>query len=321
MATTTVRAEGIVANMKGTAYLRYADGSLHVIKIGDRIAEGQVIVTAADGFVELRGMHDERIEIGQGREVLADANLLNQEVQTPQDAAVSHPTSDLDNALTALNSGADPFATLDPTGAGLGAGGANEGHGFVRLLRISEGLDPLALPQSQYPQNDRIELVAYNRVTEEPVAGAPVAEEPNRPPHAADDTARTPAGKPVIIDVLANDSDPDGDPLHITHVDGQPIAPGETVNVDNGTVTLNDDGTVTFTPDPDYHGDAHFDYTVDDGNGGSDTGNVTVTVGQPPVATDDTARTPFEKPVTINVLANDSDPDGDPLHITQINGQ
>ena len=49
-------------------------------------------------------------------------------------------------------------------------------------------------------------------------------------------------------------------------------------NATGGTVALNDDGTVTFTPDADLCGDgaAGFDYTVEDGNGGSDTGHVTV---------------------------------------------
>ena len=46
----------------------------------------------------------------------------------------------------------------------------------------------------------------------------------------------------------------------------------------NGTVELGDDGTVTFTPDADFHGEASFTYTVSDGRGGFDTAGVTVHV-------------------------------------------
>ncbi|MCL2657253.1 MAG: Ig-like domain-containing protein, partial [Betaproteobacteria bacterium] len=143
-------------------------------------------------------------------------------------------------------------------------------------------------------------------------------------PVAVDDTARAPYNKPVDIPVLDNDKDPDGNDLHITQVDDQPIAPGEMVTLKDGsgTVTLNDDGTLTFTPSQDYHGDAHFTYTIDDGVDGSATAGVTVTVGQPPVAADTSARTSFEQSTNyINVLAIAKDPDGDPLHVTQVDGQ
>ncbi|MGH1368912.1 MAG: Ig-like domain-containing protein, partial [Maritimibacter sp.] len=62
-------------------------------------------------------------------------------------------------------------------------------------------------------------------------------------------------------------------------------------------------------------------YTISDGNGGTDSATVTVTVtedpDQAPVAEDDTATTPEDTPVVIDVLANDSDPDGDPLEVTE----
>lgn len=62
------------------------------------------------------------------------------------------------------------------------------------------------------------------------------------------------------------------------------VEPGETLVIDSvtaisgGSVVLNPDGTVTFTPDPDFNGDASFDYVARDGSGGTDSGTVTVTV-------------------------------------------
>lgn len=89
----------------------------------------------------------------------------------------------------------------------------------------------------------------------------------NRPPVAVDDTATAVNGFPVTINVLANDSDPDGDTLTVTAV----------TQGSNGSVTNNGDGTVTYDPVC-FQGMDTFTYTIDDGNGGTDVGQVTVTV-------------------------------------------
>ncbi|MBY8143641.1 VCBS domain-containing protein [Vibrio fluvialis] len=68
--------------------------------------------------------------------------------------------------------------------------------------------------------------------------------------------------------LLANDSDPDGDTLEITSVDSP----------STGTVTLNDDGSISFKPAPGFDGDATFTYTVKDSDGLTDTATVTVHV-------------------------------------------
>lgn len=130
----------------------------------------------------------------------------------------------------------------------------------------------------------------------------------NTDPTPAPDTAVTDEDTPVTIPVLANDSDPDGDPLTVTGG-----------SATNGSVTVNPDGTITYTPNQDFNGTDTITYTVTDGNGGSATSTVTVTVNpvnDAPEAVDDTATTAFNTPVTIAVLANDSDVDGDLLAVT-----
>jgi len=132
----------------------------------------------------------------------------------------------------------------------------------------------------------------------------------NNAPIATDDTAQTDEDVAVDIDVLVNDSDPDGDTLEVTAATSA-----------DGAVVINDDGTITFTPAAGFTGSATISYTIDDGNGGTDTATVAVTVtavvgNNAPVAVDDTARTVEDTAVDIDVLVNDSDPDGDTLEVT-----
>ncbi|MDZ8025413.1 MAG: cadherin-like domain-containing protein [Nostoc sp. DedQUE01] len=95
---------------------------------------------------------------------------------------------------------------------------------------------------------------------------------PNQPPVAGDDTATTNQNTPLTLlatDLLANDTDVDSSTLSITNVS----------NAVNGTVAVNN-GNVVFTPTTDFTGNAKFDYTVSDGNGGTDTATVNLTIKQ-----------------------------------------
>lgn len=135
----------------------------------------------------------------------------------------------------------------------------------------------------------------------------------NMPPEAADDTGSGPAGTPLIIAVLNNDSDPDGDTIGVT---------GITVP-ENGGIVVNDNDTITYTPEDGFSGTDSFTYTIADFRGGIDSATVTVTINAvtantPPVALDDVAIAPLGTPITISVLANDTDADGDPLTITDV---
>jgi VCBS repeat-containing protein len=144
----------------------------------------------------------------------------------------------------------------------------------------------------------------------------------NDVPVANDDSFTTDEDTSVNIPVLGNDSDPDGDPLTVSEIDGRPAVVGAPVTLTDGsgTVTLNLDGTLTFEPTPDFNGPVSFTYEIEDGNGGTDTATVTGTVNpvnDPPVAVDDGPFTTSEnEPLTGNVLGNDSDPDGDALTVT-----
>ena len=92
----------------------------------------------------------------------------------------------------------------------------------------------------------------------------------NSPPVAVADTATTAAGTAVNIAVLANDSDPDSDPLTVTAVS----------NLVGGTATINGDNTITYTPTAGFSGAGGFTYTISDGTTTSSAPvSVTVTAG------------------------------------------
>jgi len=93
----------------------------------------------------------------------------------------------------------------------------------------------------------------------------------NNPPVANDDSITTAQDTAIDIYVLNNDSDPDGDPLHVNSATDPP----------HGTTT-NHGSHVTYVPDPGFVGTDTFDYTAGDGNGGTDTAAVTVTVEEGP---------------------------------------
>ena len=137
--------------------------------------------------------------------------------------------------------------------------------------------------------------------TTDAIDGLPVAE---------DDTATTDEDVAVVVDVLSNDSDPDGDTLTVTEA-----------TANNGTVTINEDGTLTYTPDADYNGSDEISYTISDPDGNTDSALVDVTVNpvnDDPVANDDAVTTEQNDPITFDPTENDTDVDGDDLTVSEI---
>ena len=99
----------------------------------------------------------------------------------------------------------------------------------------------------------------------------------NTPPTAVSDAERTGPDTPVTVDVLNNDADPDNDALSLLSV-GDP---------NDGSAVLNNDGTITYTPDPGFRGTDRFNYTISDGRGGTATATVGIGVGVSPPPVDD----------------------------------
>ncbi|AMA61177.1 hypothetical protein BCCGELA001_10900 [Bradyrhizobium sp. CCGE-LA001] len=143
----------------------------------------------------------------------------------------------------------------------------------------------------------------------------------NQPPVANNDSGYTTTQNTALAiagaALLANDTDPNGGTLTITGVSGAV----------NGSASFNSQtNTVTFTPSSGYTGAASFSYAIADGQGGTATATVSLTVNtatnQPPVANNDSGySTTRDTALTIAasaLLANDTDPNGDQLTITGV---
>ena len=146
----------------------------------------------------------------------------------------------------------------------------------------------------------------------------PFGDPTNTSPVASDDSYGATEDTPLVVGassgVIANDSDPDADPLTVDSFDA--------VSAAGGTVSMNADGSFTYTGASDYAGPDSFDYTVTDGRGGYSTATVDIgvaAVNDAPVAVADayagTSDTPLVVGASSGVLSNDTDADGDVLTV------
>ncbi|MFW5720329.1 MAG: Ig-like domain-containing protein, partial [Candidatus Dojkabacteria bacterium] len=127
----------------------------------------------------------------------------------------------------------------------------------------------------------------------------------NTPPQASDDNTSTFIDTPVTVDVLANDTDAEG------NIDFSSLAVVPGYEPLSGTITITSSFEFTYTPDSSgYYDSDAFSYAICDTENECDTAVVTIDLtNRPPIAEDDAASTDMTTPITINVLANDSDPD------------
>jgi hypothetical protein len=131
----------------------------------------------------------------------------------------------------------------------------------------------------------------------------------NDSPRAGNDKRSVDEDHSVVLDLLMNDGDVDGDALSI-----KPDAPA------HGRVDVKD-GRLTYVPPADFNGEDTFSYQVSDGKGGSAVAKVAINVrpvNDDPVAGDiDVVTTTMDNPALIDVLTGAKDTDDDPLTVTE----
>ncbi|NLF29886.1 MAG: tandem-95 repeat protein [Planctomycetes bacterium] len=162
---------------------------------------------------------------------------------------------------------------------------------FAALYGLDIGVDFNGVAR---PQRNGIDIGAF--------------EASNTAPEAADDAVTIAEDAFALILPASNDTDAEGDVLHVASFT-QPA---------HGTVVRLDERTLRYTPDHDWHGTDSFTYIVSDSMGGTATGTVTVTVtpvNDAPALQNDSVTTAEDAAVTVSVLDNDADVEGDTLEI------
>ncbi|MDK2842179.1 MAG: large repetitive protein, partial [Anaerophaga sp.] len=132
-----------------------------------------------------------------------------------------------------------------------------------------------------------------------------IRDEENIIPEASDDHTTTAQETPVNINILANDTGINDTPLRV-----EIISPSQ-----DGTAVVENDLTVTFTPNQEFLGQTTFTYRVTDANNDYDNAVVNITVFESIIAVNDTLNLEFNKTGNINVLTNDTGIDNKPLSV------
>jgi VCBS repeat-containing protein/parallel beta-helix repeat protein len=243
-------------------------------------------------------------------------------------------TADLNGSCVAPTANADTGTTDEDTPLTVAAPGVlgNDTNPENRTLTAQKASDPTNgtvtvnsnggytyTPNANYNGPDSFTYKANDgtrdsntatvSITVTAVNDAPVAA--NDSGSVAEDGTLTVAAADGVLD---NDSD----------VESQPLTAAKVADPAHGTVTLNGDGSYTYTPAADYSGPDSFTYKANDGSADSNTTTVSIAVtGTPdaPVAADDSASVNEDGTLTVagdGVLGNDSDADGDPLTATLV---
>jgi DNA/RNA endonuclease G (NUC1) len=238
--------------------------------------------------------------------VTGTVNVTVESVNDGPVAVNDTATTDEDVAVSIDVTGNDQ----DIDGDGLSVASAGNGsHGTTAIV----GNKVVYTPAADLNGSDSFNYTVSDGQGGTATANVTVTINPvNDPPIANADSAITDEDTAVEINVRLNDTDVDGDGLSITN----------TTNGANGTVAVVN-GSAVYTPAENYHGSDNFTYTVSDGHGGSAQGAVSVTinsVNDAPIATNDSATTDEDTPKSIDVVANDTDVDGDTLTLLSVSG-
>jgi Bacterial Ig domain/RTX calcium-binding nonapeptide repeat (4 copies) len=184
--------------------------------------------------------------------------------------------------------GDDPANPVDPFGSEFDPRYDDElydlaqGDGGNPVPFLANGATSISVATTNPSNNDNIFFAGFN-ILGDAIVDSPV----NDTPTAVNDDVATLANSAIpSIALLANDIDPDGDPLSIVELGGVAAVAGTPIDLASGAqVTLNADGTVAYNQDDAFPALAagveavdSFTYTISDGQGGTDTATVQVTV-------------------------------------------
>jgi hypothetical protein len=182
-------------------------------------------------------------------------------------------------------------------------------HGTAVLVDSNLGIVEYT-PDANYNGPDSLTFQATDGTADSAIATLDITVNPvNDDPVANDDNFAGTEDNPLELDVLADDSDIDGDALAVDEISDSPS---------HGIADISLDGSsITYMPDLDFNGTDSFEYKVTDGNGGTDTATVTITIGAINDAPDaENGSALVSEDSSVDIMLNSTDSDGDPLLIS-----
>lgn len=254
--------------------------------IGDLVPGGQMTATVSMKFtsagsyinsaVAAADQRDPQPDDNRDTQALLVAESLNQAPVAEADQAVTLPDTAVDIPVLANDhdpEGGGITITILPAASQLGGALSLNGDGSVHYIPATgfHGMDTFSYTIADI---------------EGATAQGSVEVTVNTPPDARNDVASETAGATIHIFVLVNDMDADGDSLT--------LAAAPSPSDKGGVVSINDDGTVSYTAAGGFSGEDSFTYTVNDGYGGSDTAQVKVAVST--VSAQGSSGSPLDKP-------------------------
>jgi|LGVF01.1.fsa_nt_gb T1SS-143 domain-containing protein len=307
-----------VAAVTGSAFARNENGELRVLKAGDTLLEGEVVLASADGHVELSFVDNSTMEVVEDQSVTLTSDLLESGPFDATDSALADDTAERILQLLAEDKEIDE--AIEAPAAGLAGGEGGGGNNFVRLLRIAEGVDPL---HYEFSGTSGTEAATFEN------------------PLEVDDDGGI-GGATITVDTITADdiinSVEDDAPITVNGTVAGDAAAGDTVSFTvNGTeyTTTVDPGGTTWSvavSGADLAADTEFEATVTgtDNNGNPFSGtttsthtvdleaNATITVGN--ITADDIVNSvEDDAPITVNGTVAGDAATGDTVSFT-VNG-
>ncbi|MEZ9997391.1 tandem-95 repeat protein, partial [Vibrio lentus] len=270
------------------------------LNLGGALALGQRIVISVDGTIKVL---EEGQPLQAGDVVLESQNGSNEpqisaKRFSQEEGGEVELDQDIANIFAALEEGQDPtelgeeFATAaGQNGSSLSASGTIERDGEETIPGtdfVTTGFEALGMSRTQ-----SLSLLDAFRSFEQP----------NNDPTFVDNN-NSPIGDTVSF--TTNEDTPVNGTLEASDEDGDSLSFVKATDPSNGTVVIDENGDWTYTPNENYNGDDSFTVVVDDGQGGTDTITVNVTVGSVDDANNDVITTDEDTAGSINVLDNDT---------------
>lgn len=265
------RTHGIYVNQ--IARLDVDDSSFRDTKVGHHIKSRALETSIRESLIDDgRGNASYSVDLPNGGRALLEGNTLIQSAETENTAMVAYGAEGNLHGENSFLIKDNRFIDHHPSGKGI--------HNHTDTVIILQGntfedVETEVVGPHRFVDAGAPDTAPETGPESGPESGPDSGSDPgpddsadNTPPAAADDSASTGENTAVVIDVLANDSDADGDALAITGF-SQGTA---------GSVAESADGKLVYTPSSGFFGKDAFTYTISDGNGGSSEAAVDVTV-------------------------------------------